>query len=923
MIPRRLKCGHRGGKAAFFAPALIAVAIAFVPRPVDAGTVVKLGSVRQISGPQDLDLEGEIIYAINFSADDPPRTVRGVTFLPDRQNIPGATLVGPQQVAPWQTKPEFGSSSDANQLEEILQDIRWANSGAGERLRATLVVSAGEEYKLQLLISGNNAEDRRWDLRVNGREAVDEITSLGVAPGQSYAQNRATLYTYQFTATTSVVVVEMGNLFGNNDGGDRNPIWQALTLKRVFVPPSPDDVVLEPSRFFPSQTLPIGQFRAIDRKSGASHLFALVLGAGDDDNAKFTLSGADLLPRPFDFSNQAAGATYSIRVRATDAADASRVLEKSFTVTLAMPRGPSALIVDATSISSLSQPGMVVAQLRAEDSDDFDRHVFDLVAGAGDGDNGWFTVNGDELRLAQPLAPGLTQLRIRLRTTDLAGLTFEAALVLPIVEPRMRINELLADELAGVPDEALEPQEWIELYNELPQWVDLTGSYLSDEPNDLKKWRFPSGMIPPNGFLVILADGRGVAPAGSTNLHAGFSLDADGEWISLVRPDGVTIASQLNAPEFFPGMTYGIGDDGRLGYLPAPTPGTQNGTVAEFGKNEVIFSAPHGFYAKSIPLELTATVPGSTIRYTLDASRPTATSGLVYANPIAIAPNTTGTTRGTRIIRALAVNPRAAFAPVKTQTYLFVNGAAGPAVDGVVGQSQLAASITRHTTYGPLLDDALFALPAVSVVLPQGPNTTERLASLELFDPEGHEDGFQIDCGINATGTTSLGSPKLSMAAKFRAQYGRSKLRYPVFARGSLVPEGAATEFKELRLRSHSRARTRRFRTAVRRSRAAVTRNWRATFGSTRCSCSWGRRASMDARCICSSTAPITASTTSMSTRTKISWPAIFLELREIFTTQPGLPPAAIMARETPGGWLGMRSRRALRPTHRPSAGLM
>src|SRR5437899_2137889 len=105
MFARRRTERHRGGTAAFFDLLLIALTLAFMPRAAEAGTVVKLGSVRQISGPQDLDLEGEIIYAINFSADDPPRTVRGVTFLPDRQKITGATLVGPQQVVAWQTKP--------------------------------------------------------------------------------------------------------------------------------------------------------------------------------------------------------------------------------------------------------------------------------------------------------------------------------------------------------------------------------------------------------------------------------------------------------------------------------------------------------------------------------------------------------------------------------------------------------------------------------------------------------------------------------------------------------------------------------------------------------------------------------------------------------------------------------------------------
>ena len=74
-----------------------------------SNTVVKLGAVTQISGPADLDLAGDFAYAINFSTDDPVRTVHGVAFQPDRLKITGATLTGPQQVTPWQTRPEFGS----------------------------------------------------------------------------------------------------------------------------------------------------------------------------------------------------------------------------------------------------------------------------------------------------------------------------------------------------------------------------------------------------------------------------------------------------------------------------------------------------------------------------------------------------------------------------------------------------------------------------------------------------------------------------------------------------------------------------------------------------------------------------------------------------------------------------------------------
>ncbi|MFN0129884.1 MAG: hypothetical protein ACKV19_24735, partial [Verrucomicrobiales bacterium] len=151
-------------------------------------------------------------------------------------------LLGPQNVVRWQGKPEYGASADADALEEIMHDIRWASTGSNERLRARLVVEPGTPYKLQILISGNHFESRRWDIRLNGENAVDEITSLGVGPGESYASNRSIVWAHEFVPAATPITVEMGNFFGGNDGGDRNPIWQALTLERVFIPPAPDDI---------------------------------------------------------------------------------------------------------------------------------------------------------------------------------------------------------------------------------------------------------------------------------------------------------------------------------------------------------------------------------------------------------------------------------------------------------------------------------------------------------------------------------------------------------------------------------------------------------------------------------------------------------------------------------------------------------
>jgi len=221
-----------------------AAALAALTTSSHALTTVHAGSIGVFNGPDDLDLLGEIVYAINFSANDPALAVNGVTFTPDTAPPVGATFSGPNNVTPWQTKPEFGDSPSANNLEEIMADIRWANSANGERLEAHLPVTSGETYKLQILISGNHsADDRRWDIEVEGEMSVDEITSLGESLDGSvpaYDVGSSIVFTQTLTVADAFLDIRMGDLGGDSDGADRNPIWQGLIVERV-VPDSDGD----------------------------------------------------------------------------------------------------------------------------------------------------------------------------------------------------------------------------------------------------------------------------------------------------------------------------------------------------------------------------------------------------------------------------------------------------------------------------------------------------------------------------------------------------------------------------------------------------------------------------------------------------------------------------------------------------------
>ena len=112
-----------------------------------AQTTVNSGSISIIHGPGDLDLTGEMVYAVNFSIDDAPFLVGRVPFIPDTRPPAGAAFLIPNSVAPWETRPDFGATPEGEGLAHVFEDIRFSTATT----EAHLPVIAGETYKLQIL----------------------------------------------------------------------------------------------------------------------------------------------------------------------------------------------------------------------------------------------------------------------------------------------------------------------------------------------------------------------------------------------------------------------------------------------------------------------------------------------------------------------------------------------------------------------------------------------------------------------------------------------------------------------------------------------------------------------------------------------------------------------------------------------------
>ncbi|MEX2187136.1 MAG: lamin tail domain-containing protein, partial [Pirellulales bacterium] len=145
------------------------------------------------------------------------------------------------------------------------------------------------------------------------------------------------------------------------------------------------------------------------------------------------------------------------------------------------------------------------------------------------------------------------------RTKRLSIESLEARLALAA---RPIITEFMADNNHTLPDGYGGSSDWIELFNAGDEALDLAGWHLTDSADNLNKWTFPSVVLASGEYLVVFASGTGT-PDPLGNLHASFALAANGEYVALVEPDGVTVASEFgpvgtNYPKQFEDVSYGL-----------------------------------------------------------------------------------------------------------------------------------------------------------------------------------------------------------------------------------------------------------------------------------------------------------------------------------------------------------------------------
>lgn len=175
------------------------------------GSVVEGSSVEisPLNSPADLDLSGNIVYAINFGNNGNP-TVGGVYFYQD-QDLPNVVTVSKTGESLASSQGGAYPNTGYPDLDVLLVGVMWQNTGGN----VTTLVSVGGlvvgmPYQLQLMFYTDH--ERPMDIAIEGgivAQAYDPFTAQGSVDGKGGSMVR-----HHFTAGDNTLNVSMKSTIG-------------------------------------------------------------------------------------------------------------------------------------------------------------------------------------------------------------------------------------------------------------------------------------------------------------------------------------------------------------------------------------------------------------------------------------------------------------------------------------------------------------------------------------------------------------------------------------------------------------------------------------------------------------------------------------------------------------------------------------
>ena len=198
------------------------------------------------------------------------------------------------------------------------------------------------------------------------------------------------------------------------------------------------------------------------------------------------------------------------------------------------------------------------------------------------------------------------------------------------------INEVMSKNDTTISDSDGDFSDWLEIYNDDTNSVNLEGYSLSDNPDTPNRWKFGKIEIPGKGVLLVFASGKDKSPS-EDNPHTNFKIKSAGEPLLLSSPSGVLIDSIFSG-KIPPDYSRGRKPDGSQEwfFFKRPTPGTSNTSDG----SKIIVTVPFpkidkiaGFYPNQVEVNISTEFENGEVRFTLNGSDPDSTAQ-IYLNPL-------------------------------------------------------------------------------------------------------------------------------------------------------------------------------------------------------------------------------------------------------------------------------------------------
>ncbi len=326
--------------------------------------------------------------------------------------------------------------------------------------------------------------------------------------------------------------------------------------------------------------------------------------------------------------------------------------------------------------------------------------------------------------------------------------------------------------------------DWIELYNNSNQKIDLSGYGLSDKEGQ-ESWKIPDGtFIDSHSYKIFWADKR------NTGNHTNFSLGRKGEEIILYNKSG-NIIDRIAYEKQKADISYSRNNHNLWEYT-EPTFQKANvpGVLTTKRTEKPQFSVSGGFYNDTKQVTISAE-NGAEIHYTLDGSYPSKDSALYKGQPVSVTTTSVlkavaykkGLIKSKDVVASYFINPQTAtpvlpVVSLSTNPDYFFDDMIGIYVTGTNGRplKECRASETENHNYAQPWD---------------------RPVHIEYFDDtEQRARQFDFNLDIAITGQCSRHNPKKSFSLELDGKYGTKSLKY------KLYPGKNINKFKDFRLRA-------------------------------------------------------------------------------------------------------------------------